>query len=373
MMVTTMTTTENLSFSNLFFPTGLSFIGSKQSCFKMKGEMEDKDEQLDVVLERFGLDQIDYEEETNETGHNRWSFPDSDRASRHLSGGGLLSQEEVTSTNPFRNHMRLVLDDDSAVFSPTNPFTNASPSQCPTRAVSPKSPTVLFPRPTSHAFATLNQSTQTSWLYGEGTDHDLLCLQRSTKALQMSGWYYENINWQDSKRLLQGTPLGTYIVRDSCNANFLFSLSVQTARGPTSVRLHYVYGRFRLDAEAKLIPNIPFFDSVIELIEYYTENTDHKRNKHKRSTKEQVWIDTQGQVYSNIFLSKPFRKKGSVPQLQHFCRLQVNQMLRQHYRHKHLNAGNKHLMTKIPVVSLIDSLDLPLAMREFLKEYPYSK
>lgn len=444
-MLTTMTTAENLGFSSPFFAHSLNFVGGKQSCFKMKTEqhkvVEERspaitEEQLDVadLLERIGLEDIDYDEASY--SDQEWCFPGTEcteRASRHLSGGGLLTENcatptlnpnfvarrnpqpsmsslEVTTsqcTNPFKNDMRLVLeaedDDESCVFCSTNPFSNfdesslseevcavkRTPSQCSTRVVSPSRSYPLFPipRPNSFIFAlpappTVSQATQTahepSWLFGDGSEKDLKCLQESIKALQLSGWYYGNVSWKDSIILLQDTQPGTFFVRDSADPNFLFSLSVQTVRGPTSVRIHYINSRFRLDAESKLIPRIPSFNSVIELVEYYIENTDSKRRSNKlkgKATKEQVWVDPHGQIYSNIILSKPLLKNGQISQLQHLCRLQLNSMLRHNFRNKYLKSSSKrHLPNhSIPVIKLVDSLSLPHKLLDYLREYPFSK
>lgn len=65
--------------------------------------------------------------------------------------------------------------------------------------------------------------------------------------------------------------IGTFLVRTSSNPKFLFSLSVQTERGPTSVRLHYVNGYFRLEAQPHLYNAMPAFPNVIDLIQYYVD------------------------------------------------------------------------------------------------------
>ncbi|RZF37200.1 hypothetical protein LSTR_LSTR016820, partial [Laodelphax striatellus] len=95
-------------------------------------------------------------------------------------------------------------------------------------------------------------------------------------ALRTSGWYYEGLSWQESSNLLLPTTPGTFLVRDSSDPRYLFSLSVQTDRGPTSVRLHYADGHFRLDAEAKIIPLMPLFNCVVKLVQHYAQLTADK-------------------------------------------------------------------------------------------------
>ena len=231
------------------------------------------------------------------------------------------------------------------------------------------------------------------------SEYDLQCLKTTVKDLRNSGWYYENVSWQDSIVLLKNTEPGTFLIRDSSDPNFLFSLSVQTSRGPTSVRLHYVNGQFRLDAEEKLVPHMPSFNSVVELIDYYIENTVKNKlnNKFKKTSKkngknklqkskEQVWIDSQGNIYSNILLVKPLYKKEHFSSLQHLARLTINRQIK-----LKMNAKVKFDFRVTPVyesspfqdcsfpsnfdnfcpILSIDTLPLPVTLLEYLKDYPY--
>lgn len=232
------------------------------------------------------------------------------------------------------------------------------------------------------------------------SEYDLQCLKTTVKDLRNSGWYYENVSWQESIVLLKNTEPGTFLIRDSSDPNFLFSLSVQTSRGPTSVRLHYVNGQFRLDAEEKLVPHMPSFNSVVELIDYYIENTVKNKftNKFKKASKkngknklqkskEQVWIDSQGNIYSNILLVKPLYKKEHFSSLQHLARLTINRCIKL----KMNEDKNKPDFRVTPVyesspfqdcsfpsnfdnfcpILSIDTLPLPVTLSEYLKDYPY--
>ncbi|KAL0279675.1 UNVERIFIED_CONTAM: hypothetical protein PYX00_001179 [Menopon gallinae] len=233
------------------------------------------------------------------------------------------------------------------------------------------------------------------------SEYDLQCLKTTMKDLRNSGWYYENVSWQESVVLLKNTEPGTFLIRDSSDPNFLFSLSVQTSRGPTSVRLHYVNGQFRLDAEEKLIPHMPSFGSVIELIDYYIENTvknkfagSNSKKSAKKSgkdrlqkSKEQVWIDSQGNVYSNILLVKPLYKKEHFSTLQHLTRLAINRHVRKNaqsrsggldFRVTAVYESSPFQDSSFPVafdgfgpISDVDDLPLPVTLINYLKDYPY--
>lgn len=178
-------------------------------------------------------------------------------------------------------------------------------------------------------------------------DNDLERLSSTMRALRTSGWYYDGLSWQESASLLMSTAPGTFLVRNSSDPRFLFSLSVQTERGPTSVRLHYHDGNFRLDAAPKLVPVMPVFRCVVQLVEYYVAATcDRARGK---SGKEQVWIDCSGQTYSSILLTRPLYQKSRFPSLQHLARLAL-------HRHSHIPAAH-----------------LPQSLHSYLAEYPYSQ
>lgn len=53
------------------------------------------------------------------------------------------------------------------------------------------------------------------------------------------------LSLQGARCLLKEASVGAFVIRDSGDRNYIFSLSVQTERGPTSVRLHYECGYFR--------------------------------------------------------------------------------------------------------------------------------
>ncbi|KAK9496829.1 hypothetical protein O3M35_012936 [Rhynocoris fuscipes] len=185
---------------------------------------------------------------------------------------------------------------------------------------------------------------------------DLERLTSTLKCLRISGWYYEGVNWQESISLLSSTKPGTFLVRDSSDPRYLFSLSIQRAtNGPTSVRIHYRDGYFRLDAEPSLVPAIPLFDCVVKLIEYYvymssdTNRTDSRNNHHQN---EQVLLDRTGQKYYHILLKTPLYQRTKFPSLQHLARLKVNSMLK--------NG------------STVPKLNIPVVLKQYLLEYPYT-
>lgn len=198
------------------------------------------------------------------------------------------------------------------------------------------------------------QTNPTAAIAAPQSETDLQRLSLTIKALRTCGWYYEGLSWQDSAAILMSTSPGTFLVRDSSDPRFLFSLSVQTDRGPTSVRLHYVNGNFRLDAEPKLAPVMPVFDCVVKLVEYYVNVTNGRKPSSSSSKcKEQVWVDCTGHTYSSILLTRPLYQKDRFPSLQHLARLAINKL-----------SQNGHY---VPTYSL------PVTLNRYLNEYPYSQ
>lgn len=190
-------------------------------------------------------------------------------------------------------------------------------------------------------------TTPVSWLmpypwnldtYLMDKDFNRLCEVK--RLLQICGWYHEGISWQQSENLLKNAPVGRWLMRDSSDSRYTFAVSVQTNRGPTSVRVHYFLERFRLDAEPRLVLAMPLFDCPIRMLEHYVEYSK-KMDEHRR----EVWVDYSGQLYSQIYLTKPLVKE--VRSLSHLARLAVHR-------------------NKLPTDNL------PLSIKNYLAEYPYT-
>lgn len=243
------------------------------------------------------------------------------RSSLHTSGGGLVAGETETtgrSVSPDTkvNHQASL-----------NPFLNAATSQAatPNTRSQPDAPPPHRHSPSPPA----------------PKEPDSVCdsrvLTATRHALEESGWYYGAISWQQAAAMLQDTSVGTFLLRDSASPQCLYSLSVQTSNGPTSVRIHYSYGKFRLDCTGHSQKHTPEFDGVVSLVDHYVSVT---------ST--QVWVDHEGNTFSPIDIRRPLRR--TVSSLQHLCRLALN----------------------TSSCSTPSDAILPPALRSFLKRYPHA-
>lgn len=83
--------------------------------------------------------------------------------------------------------------------------------------------------------------------------------------------------------------IGTFLVRDSSDARYLYALSLQTDKGPTSVRIHYSSSGFRLDASnTGMADHLPRFRTVLDLVDHYVAKWSQCRDK--------------GQVYRLVYI-----------------------------------------------------------------------
>jgi len=189
-------------------------------------------------------------------------------------------------------------------------------------------------------------------------------LRISQTELEQCCWYYGSLSWQESSMLLQNTAEGTFLVRDSQDPRFLYSLSVQRSKeGPTSVRINFNNGKFSLDAEERIRELMPRFNSVGELVEHYVSLGE------KHSSSKEVFIDQkleERKIHSPIILRQPLFKKP--PTLAHFSRIAINRSMAS--KRASLQAS---VITKQAVENdEMKTLKLPPKLLEFLKSYPLS-
>jgi len=166
-------------------------------------------------------------------------------------------------------------------------------------------------------------------------------LKRSRLELQQSCWYYGAINWQESSILLQNTRQGTFLVRDSQDPKFLYSLSLQRSKeGPTSVRISFCEGKFSLDADPAIRRMIPQFESIGSLISHYSE---------ERSLT----------PAPNIVVRRPLYNQP--PSLAHSARLSINKSLNQPSTSSNCTRSDQ-----------LRELQLPPKLVEYLGSYTLS-
>ncbi|XP_015930448.1 suppressor of cytokine signaling 2 [Parasteatoda tepidariorum] len=190
-------------------------------------------------------------------------------------------------------------------------------------------------------------------------EEDLKKLINNETKLRLSGYYYGNLSWVDASHILKKTKVGTFLVRDSEHCNYLYALSVQTRRGPTSCRIEYENGCFRLDSSDDLSDKMPRFDSVTDLIDHYVHLTQNLPQKPTTKNLSPVWLDMDEENSRDVPVQiyKPLYK--NVRSLQHMCRVNLVKLQKE---------GSLRTNVKNSACDM-----LPTMLKNYLKEYPYSQ
>ncbi|XP_070580647.1 suppressor of cytokine signaling 2-like [Ptychodera flava] len=185
-------------------------------------------------------------------------------------------------------------------------------------------------------------------VYHRHSQLDLDKIVKTLGMLEMSCWYHGAMSSKEAKDKLRSTPTGTFLIRDSQDPRHLFSLSVKTHRGTTSVRIEYTSeGKFRLDSDESIRDRAPVFDCVVKLIAYYMDGESTTYNPGKQL----YWLEPSGRKDVPVKLSCPL--KADVPTLQHLCRLSINRSLK----------------TNISPKKRVANLPLPGTLKNYLMDY----
>ncbi|KAJ8013693.1 hypothetical protein DPEC_G00032440 [Dallia pectoralis] len=188
----------------------------------------------------------------------------------------------------------------------------------------------------------------------------VLCALRK---LQESGFYWGAVGGREASSLLRSQPPGTFLVRDSSDHHYFFTLSVQTTCGTKNLRIHSQGGSFYLQPDPRCTHTPPRFDCVLKLIGHYmgkegaggeVEAGALGRTGGGTPGAEGESVGT-GSVYLihsggekvPLELSRPL--PSSLSSLQHLCRRTLN---------GHPGLADPH-----------DAHQLPHTLRDFLEEY----
>ena len=169
-------------------------------------------------------------------------------------------------------------------------------------------------------------------------------LIRAYHLLHEALCYHGNLSMYEARRKLKLSREGTFLLRDSSDLRFLFSLSVKTNRGVTAIRIAYNNGMFRLDCEEQMAKRMPSFDCILKLLEFCMQITSERRNNMC------VFLESTGRRDTSVLLTKPH--VHSVASLKSLARKTLNSMLSTEQLRKLL-------------------LFMPPDVEKFMKDYPY--
>ena len=170
-------------------------------------------------------------------------------------------------------------------------------------------------------------------------------LEETRLQLHESGFYFGQLSPHESLELLKNCRPGTFLLRDSSQAVTPFTLSYQTYRGPTSIRIKFQAGHFFTDVtESTNITLVKKFDSIFALLQFL-QNTQFLQGL--VTSDGYVLIDENGHICPKIFLSQPLKKVPST--LMHLARLAVNK-----------NSQD------------LQNSEIPQSLKEYLQAYPHT-
>ncbi|XP_029017577.1 suppressor of cytokine signaling 2 [Betta splendens] len=162
------------------------------------------------------------------------------------------------------------------------------------------------------------------------------------KDLKNTGWYWGSLTATEAKEILQDASEGTFLVRDSSQRDYLFTISAMTSAGPTNLRIEYKHGKFKLDSVVLVKPKLKQFDSVVHLVEHYVHLS---RTSDKLPNSQPSATAPNGTV--QLLLTRPVYT--ATPSLQHLCRIAINRTTRQ-----------------------VQDLPLPPRLKDYLMDYAYN-
>lgn len=159
----------------------------------------------------------------------------------------------------------------------------------------------------------------------------------------VSGWYWGSLTANEAKEILQDASEGTFLVRDSSQRDYLFTISAMTSAGPTNLRIEYKHGKFKLDSVVLVKPKLKQFDSVVHLVEHYVQLS--RTSDKAPSNPQPPAAPPNGTV--QLLLTRPVYT--ATPSLQHLCRIAINRTTRQ-----------------------VQDLPLPNRLKDYLTDYTYN-
>lgn len=162
------------------------------------------------------------------------------------------------------------------------------------------------------------------------------------KDLKNTGWYWGSLTANEAKEILQDSSEGTFLVRDSSQRDYLFTISAMTSAGPTNLRIEYKHGKFKLDSVVLVKPKLKQFDSVVHLVEHYVHLS--RTSDRTGPSNSQPSAGPNGTV--QLLLTKPVYT--ATPSLQHLCRIAINRRTQR-----------------------VQDLPLPNRLKDYLTDYSY--
>ncbi|XP_043957476.1 suppressor of cytokine signaling 3b [Gambusia affinis] len=145
------------------------------------------------------------------------------------------------------------------------------------------------------------------------------------RKLLESGFYFGPIGGLEAKALLSKDEPGTFLIRDSSDRRYFFTLSVQTVYGTKNLRIHSEEGGFFLENDYQNKEKVPRFDCVLKLITFYMgrgRDVQLTVDGASEGSMETIYLMDSRGIKTPLELLKPL--KISPSSLKHICRRALN-------------------------------------------------
>ncbi|XP_061570506.1 suppressor of cytokine signaling 2-like [Cololabis saira] len=170
------------------------------------------------------------------------------------------------------------------------------------------------------------------------------------KDLRNTGWYWGSLTANEAKEILADASEGTFLLRDSSQREYLFTISAMTSAGPTNLRIEFKHGKFKLDSVVLVKPKLKQFDSVVHLVEHYVQlsrGSDRAAPAQPQRAAAAAGAAAAPNGTVQLLLTKPVYV--ATPPLQHLCRIAINRTTRR-----------------------VQALPIPNRLKDYLTDYAYN-
>ena len=165
-------------------------------------------------------------------------------------------------------------------------------------------------------------------------------LMESVREVATKGWYWGQISARDAYRLLNDKPIGTFLVRDSQNVHYIFTIVFRSEDGIKHSRISHYKGKFCLGGIRSPVQASSFVQFIETLMEC---SEDPQRRILTRPE--------QGMPSEDVILSTPLDRFQMLPCLKYLCRIVIRE--------------------RVKDVENLDELPLPNSMKKYIKEEKY--
>lgn len=223
--------------------------------------------------------------------------------------------------------------------SQTDPFPEEA-VRCSEKATSPYAVRALPPLPGNAAVALCDHfgGADTVSCASDDSDRKSLDYASSIEKVKDCGWYWGPISGETAERLLAHEPDGSFVVRDSSDEHYIFSLTFKLNGFVRHVRIEHDQGNFSFGCLQKFHSN-----TIVDFIENAVE--------HSRSGRYLFFLHRRPVLGPmRVQLLHPVSRFKQVQSLQHLCRFSILKTIRRDF---------------------VDALPLPSRLKSYLNTPHY--